>query len=650
MLAFFRRLTKSKIGLIIVFAFLAMIAFAFAAGDVSNIRSQGMGTVAGADGLVSVGDKQVTGAEFGQRVQGEMEAYRQQQPTLDMAQFIAGGGFDASLTRLTSGLALEEFARTQGMVVSKRAIDGQIASLPGLQGPNGQFDPTIFRQLLAQRNLTEKGVREDIARDALATALTGRLVERQPVPLQLAMPYANLSLERRAGVIAFVPTSAAPAGPVPTAAELQTFYSRNLARYTIPERRQFRFARVTLDQVRAAAVPTEAEIAQAYATDRARYAPTERRTITQVVVLDKAGADRLAARVRSGTPLVQAATAAGLTSSTKTSLTKAALASETSPALADAVFAASKGAVVGPVRGGIGFAVAAVEDVRQVAGRSLAQARDEIAAALTTRKTADALEAQRDAIEDALGDNATFDELIKDRNLQAQTSPALIASGVDPDRPAAPDAALAPLVQAAFDMNEGDDPQLVQTGEDGSFAVVALARIIPAAPRALAAIREQVSRDLAGDRARIAARRIAQQLLARVNGGASMQQAWAASGLRTDGPKPLVASREDMDRQQGPGRAPLALMFAMAPGTAKLLEAPSNGGWAVVKLERIQPGDSSRDQPRVAAIRQAFGQLIGREYAEQFARAAQKVVGSTTDKAAVDRLKKQLTGQGAAGN
>lgn len=648
MLASFRRLTKSRVGLFIVFLFLGLIALAFAAGDVSNIRSQGISTVGGGDTVVKADDASVSTTEFAARVDREMQGYRQQQPNLDMAQFVAGGGVDATLNRMVQGIALELFGAQQGMVVSKRAIDGQIASIPDLQGPNGQFDPAMFRQLLDQQKLTEKGVRADIARAMMAGLLTSRVAERQPVPQQLALPYASLSLEKRAGTIAFVPTGAMPAGPAPTDAELQAFYSRNLPRYTVPERRQIRYARVSLDALKTAATPTDAEIVKAYADDRAKYAPTERRTITQVVVLDQAGADRLAARVRAGTPLAAAATAAGLASSKRADRTKNALAGETSPALADAVFAANRGALIGPVRGGLGYTVATVDAIEQAPGRTLAQARGEIVAALTTRKAADALNEQRDKIDDALGDSATFDEIVKDRGLSGQTSPALLANGVDPDRPGPADPALAPLLQAAFQMSEDDEPQLVPLGQDGSFAVVALGRTVPAAPRPLAAIRDVVVRDVQTDRARQAARRVAQQLLAAVNKGQSLPQAWAATGLSAEGPKPLAASREQFERLQGPSRAPLALMFAMAPGTAKLLEAPANGGWAVIKLDQIQPGDASRDLARVAAVRQAFGQVIGREYAEQFARAAQLATGVKVNAQAVARVKKQLTDQGGA--
>ena len=363
-------------------------------------------------------------------------------------------------------------------------------------------------------------------------------------------------------------------------------------------------------------------------------------------MLSEAAATQLAAKVKGGTPLATAATAAGLSPSTLPALARPALGGRTSPALAAAVFTAPSGGIVGPVRGGLGFIVAHVDKVEQVAGRSLAQAHDEIAAALLTQRTTDALNQLHDQIDDALSNNATFDEIVKDRGLQAQTSAPLLQNGVDPDHPAQPDPALGPLLAAVYAMSDGDEPQMVTTGQDGSFALVALGRIVPAAPRPLAQLRDQVARDVAADRARQAARRIAGQILARVNGGATLQAAWAQAGVASEGPKPLVAGREDIDRAQGPSKAPLALMFAMAANTAKLLEAPGGAGWAVIRLDRIQSGDASHDAPRITAVRQAFGQVVAREYADQFARAARGVVGTTINQAALAKVKAQLLGGG----
>ena len=648
MLSVFRRIIYSRAGVIVTGVVLVLIALAFASGDVSSLRSQGLAALGGGGNTVlTVGGATVSAPEFATRVDGEMETYRQQQPALTMQQFVAGGGFDATLTRLTNALSLQRFGEEQGMVISKRAIDGQIASIPGLQGPNGEFDPQLFRSLLAERKLTEQGVRADIRRDLMTTALTAGLVQNRTAPQQLALPYANMSLERRAGLIGFVPTKGIPTGPAPTDAELQAFYNRNLARYTVPERRIVRYARVAPEQVKAQATPTDAEIARAYDNDRAKYAATEKRDVTQVVVLDQAGAQALAAKVKGGAPLAAAASAAGLSASTKTGLTKQALAAQASPAVADAVFAAARGAVVGPVRGGIGFTVAHVDAVQQVAGRTLAQVRPEIAAALTKAKTAEALSNLGGQIDDALGDGkANFDEVVADKKLTAQTTPPLLATGVDPDHPGQPDPALAPLLAAAFRMADGDEPQVVPLGPDGGFAVVALGRLVPAAPRPLAQARDQVTADLLADRARLAARKVATDILARVNAGATLADAVARAGVPLPPPHPLVASRDDVERAQGPSKAPLSLLFAMAPNTAKLLEAPGNGGWAIIRLERIQPGDATKDPTRTTQVRQALGTVLGREYAEQFARATQAAVGVKVNKDVVARTKAQLLGQG----
>ena len=76
-------------------------------------------------------------------------------------------------------------------------------------------------------------------------------------------------------IIGLIPASAVNAGPAPTYAEVQAWYQRNVARYSVPERRVIRYAVVSPDSVKAQATPTEAEIAAAYKENAARYAPTE---------------------------------------------------------------------------------------------------------------------------------------------------------------------------------------------------------------------------------------------------------------------------------------------------------------------------------------------------------------------------------------
>lgn len=648
MLSFFRRLINSRVGLIVTFLFLGVIALAFAAGDVTNL-STGTGGLTGND-VARIGDAQVTAAELRTRAQDELQAARQQQPTLDMPAFLAAGGLDGTFQRLVTGAALAEFGRDQGMLVSKRAVDGQIASIPGLQGPTGRFDESLFRRILAQRQLTEEQVRADIQRDTLVQQLIFPTQGASQLPRRIALPYASLLLERRAGLIGFVPAAAVPVGPAPTDAELTAFYGRNLRRYGVPERRAIRYALVTPELVRARATPTEAEIAQAYQRNAAQYRPTERRTIAQVIVADQAGATALAARVRGGASLADAARAAGLEASTRTNVDKATYARENPAALADQLFAAERGAVVGPVRGPLGFVVARVEGIEQVPGRTLDQVRGEITAALTRTKTTEALARVQESLDDALGDDATFDELVADQRLQPRTTPPLTAAGVDPDSPGQADPALRPLVTAAFQAEEGDEPQLVQLGPDGGFAVVAVGQVVPAAPRPLAQIRDRVAADLVADRRRQAARRIAGEVLARVNRGAPLAQALSAAGASLPAPRPISAFRRQLAESQGGADPALALLFSMPQGAARLLEAPAGAGWQIVKLDRIERGDARREPAAVAAATSGLSRLTGRELAEQFARAARAAVGVRVDDTALARVRADLSGQGGSDN
>ena len=266
MLSFFRRIINSRVGFIVTFVVLGVIALAFAAGDVTNL-STGSGGLTGND-VAKVGGQDITVADLTARANDELQVARQQQPTLDMAGFVAAGGLDGTLQRLITTTALQQFGHDQGMVVSKRAVDGQIASIPALQGPNGQFDETLYRRILAERKLTDKQVRADIVRDTLVAQLTGPTIGAAQVPQQVAIPYASLLLEKRAGLIGFVPAAIVPAGPVPTDAELQTFYGRNLNRYSVPERRTIRYAVVTPAMVAARAKPTDAKIGRASCRER----------------------------------------------------------------------------------------------------------------------------------------------------------------------------------------------------------------------------------------------------------------------------------------------------------------------------------------------------------------------------------------------
>ena len=645
MLGFFRRIINSRVGVFVTMGVLGVIALAFALGDVTGLQTGG---ASGAT-VAKVGGETVSETELTRRVQDELRGAQQRNPTVDMAQLVAAGGVEGVLDRMLNGLALQVFGEDQGMAVSRALVGSELRNIPALQGPTGKFDQAIYEQVLARNRLTDAQVQADIARETMVQFLIRPQAGAGQVPESLALPYASLLLEKRAGQVALIPAAAMPSGAAPTDAELQDWYKRNVARYSLPERRVARYAVVTPEMVKARATPTDAEIAAAYNGDKARWAPRETRTLSLVTVLDQNAANTLAGKVRAGTSVADAARAAGLEARRLEGQDQAALTSATSAAVANAAFRAERGAVIGPVRGQIGFVVGKVETVAQLPGKSLAEARPTIVEEVTKKKTDEALADIRQALEDSIADNANFSELIADQKLTASTTPALTATGGNPEQPAAqPDPALIPILSAAFQSEEGDDPQVVQTAADGSFAVVALDRIVRAAARPFAQVRDAVTQDFVADRTRRAARAAASKVLAAVHKGASLDKALADAGVRSGKTERIVAARAQINQDPRGPNPVLALMFSMKGGTAKMLEAPDRSGWLVVKLEQIQAGDAAKRPEVVTATRRDLGQAVGAEYAQQFTEAVKKAVNVSRNADAIARVKASLSGQGGS--
>ncbi|CAN5431106.1 peptidylprolyl isomerase [soil metagenome] len=644
MLAFFRRIINSKLGIIITFVVLGVIALAFAAGDVTGLGHSAGGMTP--TSVATVGKAKISEAQLTKDVKDALTDAQQRQPTLDMAQFLDLGGMEQTLGGSIDMLAFEQFARAQGMVVSRALVDKQIAEAPSLRGVDGKFSPDLYKRLLSERRTTDAQLHEDLIRSAYAQQLAAPTVGATEVAGRVALPYASLLLEKRSGQVGFVPIGAIGPGAAPTDAELTTFYQRAIARYTVPERRIVRYALVSSESLKAQAVPTEAEIAQAYSSQAPRFAATEKRDLVQVTLLDRALATSFADKIKAGTPIAAAASAAGLEPQTLTAVEKATYAAQSSADAANAVFAAAGGAVVGPVRTALGWAVIKIGKVQAIPAKSLAQARPELVADLTKAKLQDVIGKVHDALDDGISGGSTFDELVADQKLTAQTTAPLLVTGADPDNATVkPDPAVLPLVQAAFQSEEGDSPQLVQTAADGSFAIVSLGKIVPAAPRPLAQIRAGVDRDFRVARAQLAARKIASDIVAKAAKGMPLAQAFAQAGVRLPPLQTLGAVRKDIANAPPAAKPQLALMFSMALKSAKLLEAPNGAGWLVISLDTVVPGDA-RSQPQLLnAARSQLGQLVGREYVEQFAAAIRNQIGVKRNPEAIARARAALLGQ-----
>jgi len=225
--------------------------------------------------------------------------------------------------------------------------------------------------------------------------------------------------------------------------------------------------------------------------------------------------------------------------------------------------------------------------------------------------------------------------------LQVITTPPLLPNGTAPGDPNfKADANIAPLLKAAADTTADDEPT-VETIDPTHFALLSVANVVPAAPVPLAEIKPRVAQDIVFQRAADRARGVAQQLLAKVNGGQPMAAAFAAAHI--EAPKPIALSQLDLSRAGPNVPAPIRALFRLAPGKTELVQGP-NGTWFIVRLDQIAPGDPKILPMVVGATRGELQRSLADEYAQQFANAARDEVKVKRNPAALAQLEQQLRG------
>ena len=645
MFAAFRRLSKSALGTALVVLFLLAILASFALADLSNVGSGTLGMRTGT--LAQVGDEEVTDRELDGAMQRVLQQAQQQNPGATYATI--AGEIDNVLEQLINQATLLAFAADHGFVLSKRLIDAEIASLPQTRGLDGKFNEQAHQAFLQQQRLTDPELRRLIGGSLTERLVISPAAADARVPLGMARTYASMLLEQREGQMALVPADAFRAGLNPTAGDLQSFYAQNRQNYMVPEQRVLKIAKIGPETV-ASVAPTEAEIAAYYNANRATYAGSETRVLSQAVVPDQRQADAIAARAKAGASFAAAAAPAGFAAADVSlgAQSRAQFAGAADDAVANAVFSAAKGAVVGPIRSDLGWHVVKVEDVRGASGRTLAQARSEIAELLTANKRKEALADLVTKVEEQILDRgASFSEAVAATKLPVTTTPAIASNGASrADSNYRFPAELQPALQAAFAMEAGADAEVVTLPNEAGYALVAVDQIVEAAPAPLAQITDRVRADWIQRKANERARGVATDIAGKVAKGMAIGKAVAEAGVSLPPVQPITARRLQISQANPDAAAPLRMLFSLAQGGSRMVADPRGRGFFIVKTDKITPGNANNNPMLIAQTQSEFQRAVGNELAQQMAAAMKVDQGVERNEEAIAATKRRFSSAG----
>lgn len=642
MLSFFRSFFKTRIGLALVLAFLALMGFAFASMDVSNTAT--FGGIAGGDRVAVVGDEKIGTADLARAATDELDRQRQQNPTLTMAGLLARGGLEQALNDLINRSALVEWAREHGFRAGENLVNSEIRQIPAAAGPSGAFDENTYRAFLAREQLSDARLRELIGAGLVAQQTIVPVSYGATIPASIARTYARVFKERRTGEIALLSADAFAPSSAPSAAQLQTYYDDSRARFVRPERRVIQYAQFDAASLGDAVEPTQAEIAAAYRQNAAQYAASEERSFTQLIVPTQDAARSIAQRVSGGQSLAAAAQAGGLRTTQIDDASREEIRGQASEAVANAYFAAAKGSVTSPARSPLGWHIAQVRSVDRIAARPLEQVRGELATRIRQEKRTRLLSDLALKLEDQITEGANLQEIASGRRAQVSTTAPLLATGQIYGQQESAPALLQPVLNVAFQMEEGE-PEISALPGGETYLVYQVTEITPAATAPLAEIRDEVTAQWRQAMGARRARDVANRLVKRVEGGSSVTQAIAAEQARA-AVEQVSLSREELARLGGQRVPPsIALLFGMAQGSVKTLEVPGNRGWYVVNLENVTLDDLAPNDPLIAQAQAELGQIWGAEYGEQLGAAMRKEVGVERNADAIQAVRRQLLGE-----
>ncbi len=641
MLASIRRLSKSTVGTVIMALFLAAIVASFAIGDIQNVLSGG-GFSGSSDTLVKVGSEEVTDRDLSRAMDRRLSQVRQENPEADMSAIV--GEFEQLLSALVDAETLEALASKFDFNLSKRLVDGQIANIPAAKGLNGQFSEQSYRAFLQQQRVTDEEVRWIIRNGLLQQLMIAPAVVNARAPVGMARPYASILLEAREGDVAFVPTEAFRAGLNPTPSDIQRFYAANQRRYMLPEQRVLRIAKIGTEQV-ASVQPSDKEITDYYNANRATYAPKETRVITQAVVPDQAAANAIVQRIRGGQAFAAAAAPAGF-SAADISLgrqTREQFTSVTNPQIAAAAWGAAQGALVGPIQSENGWHVIKIDSIERTGGRPLAAVRGEISEKLAVDKRKQAIEAIVDTVQNAIDDGASFQEAAATAKLNVTETPLITGTGASQSDPTYRfPAELAPALKTGFELAENEPPLVEALPNDGGYVMVAPARVIAAAPAPLQSIRERVAQDWIAEQASQRARQLAQTIANKAQTAALPEAARGTPVPVQVGP--VGARRIQLSQFQGQVPPPIAMLFSLGQGKARMVAGSKGEGFYVVKVKRIVPGNALNQPQLIGRTQQEMQQSLSQEYGAQFLNAMRQAVGVKRNDKAIAAAKARILG------
>jgi len=493
----------------------------------------------GAVGIVDVG---MNGSSYAAKANGDTipleEATREWRRQQAKFQQLYGGEIpDSKRKALQDGvlenLVLERLLTARvhdaGYRVSDEDLKRAIAEIPAFQ-IEGKYSPDAAKAALAAQGLTpqafELDLREDLERTQLQNAVG---VSEFMTPTELERVFA-LENEEREVRYALLPAQKFVTPAKVDAAAIAAYYAKHSGEFMEPESARVEYAELRVDQVASGVEVTEEALHERYTKAKSEFVTPERRRARHILIkvtdpkneaAAVAKAEQLLAAAKGGQDFAELArknSEDGGSAPQGGDLGWAERSYFAGP-FSDAVFSMQPGEIRGPIKTEFGYHVIKLEAIEPGKSKSFEEARPELEAELRKDRAADRFGDLEEQLQAKLEQpSANFDSLVKEFHLATgevadfQRGPGGAPLGASPE--------LQNVVFSKLVADEGKVGGPVALGEDRIVIVKVLAHHA-AAPKPLAAVREEIAAQVAKEEGTAQARAAAEGAVKALDGGES---------------------------------------------------------------------------------------------------------------------------------
>ncbi len=588
----------------------------------------------GSSTLATVGKKEITPDDFERNFRDFLQNIGRQTGQAMTVEDARKQGLDrAILDGMIREAAVDNETEALGLHIGQDYLVKEAMNEASFKGTNGQFDPELFKRILAQNGLTEAGYFAQTRQRLLRDALTGSANADPTGSATLAEAlyrYRNEQRDARFFVVKAADSEVTP----PTDDEIKKEYEANPGAYTAPEYRAVAVMKAEPADILSKIQISDADLAAGYDKYKSEYFTPEKRTILQISFpsLDEAKAAKTA--IDGGKDFVALATERGFKEADITFVdkTKAEFIDKT---IADAAFALKEGTVSEPVKGSLATVLLKAVKVSPEHQATLEEVKQPLTDRLKLEQARDEIQSVYEAIEDARAAQTKFEDIASKAGIPFELIAMTDAMGRDKDGKDISMPHKNELLQAAFASDVGVENDAISV--DDGYVWYEVREVVPSAVKPLDQVKDQARAKVVADKVRALAEDKAKKLVERAKTGATIEELAKEAGAEVQTAQGL---RRNENTDTFDAAAVNALFAVPEKSFAYAVEADGKSA-RVMQSEAVLLPAFDPKAPDNAKAADALKQAIGGDLAGAYLAALQKDAGVTVN----ETLWRQISGQ-----